>query len=157
MSLFQKLRLGLLRSKTRSIEEQIDKVWQETESAKAQISEEGKGHEKRLHSRLDQKEISDLGEAEKALRKHPFKDENTLEDIKALSRTLSHLIGVSDDGKHVEKKLSLLQKLADAAKAIGPIKVLSKSAGQDGWGAGRSQKFMDEIIEDLRANRLLDA
>jgi hypothetical protein len=157
MSFIQKLRSGLIRSRTRSVEEQIEKVRQETESARSQILNERRGQEKRLRTRLDQKEINDLEEAERALRTKPFNGEDAIEDLKTLSRILSRLIGVSDDGKQADKKLSLLQVLADAAKVIGPINGPYKIAGQDRAGTGRAQNLMDEIIDDLRANRLLDA
>ena len=111
--LFRKKKLGAAVSRTRQIEEQIEKIRKERGALEDQIVKEREKSEKSFGKRLLQKEKDDLAKADKILRARPIHGEDPLHDLRELSKMLSHIVGISDDGEHLREKEDMLARAAD--------------------------------------------
>jgi hypothetical protein len=169
IALFQKLKRKAVIARTQKIEKQIERVREEKRSLKEKTEYEHEVGERMSWDKLQQKEVDDLREADKILRTKPIRGEDPIQDLKALSKILSHIITVSDTGEHVREKETLLTRTADAASAIrlrdSGVQALEKMANvmkrpdKDGSQVNKQNKaisgLLEDIVENIRNNDLL--
>lgn len=168
--LFRKMKLEAAVAQARRVERQIERIREERDAAEDQLVKEREKREKSLGKTLLQKEKDDLGKADKMLRARPIRGEDPLHDLRELSKLLSHIVGISDDGKHLREKEEMLARAAEAASLIK----LNRSGQKDSNDKSRVRQngpmnqaeegrqyraisaLLEDLVDDIRRNRSLE-
>ena len=171
LTLFSKIITKISSSRIKRIDREIEKTRNERRLLEGQVAEQREAHEKRLGKMAGQKEKNDLKKADRILRSNPIQGDDALRDLRALSKLLSYILGVSDTGNHVREKEAMLARAADAALLIKITRARTtqklgdnfndkESTGQ--FGSREDEQYrsitsmLAAMVDDIRGNRSLD-